>query len=84
MCCQSDVIEDVCPEGRAGLTSNRTEGVNPSYDGGNLEHWYTLAQDFVNTVKKENLPYGMYISNLPYGMYISMMCTLHSEFISIH
>lgn len=60
--CKSDDIiervEDVCPSGRAVLTANRTVGVDPSYDGGTVEYWFTAAREFVNTVKKENLPYG--------------------------
>ena len=58
--CLGDVLEEVCPEGRGVLIANATEGVDPSYDAGGLEHWYTLARDFVNTVKRENLPYGTY------------------------
>ena len=57
--CDNDVLEDVCPKGRAVLITNRTEGVNPSYDGGTVENWFAVARGFVNVVKKENLPYGM-------------------------
>ena len=58
--CECDVLQDVCPEGRSVLITNQTEGVNPSYDGGDIEHWFTIARDFVNMVKNENLPYGKY------------------------
>ena len=57
----AELIEDVCYDGRAVLTVNRTEGVEPAYDGGNVEGWFTLARAFVNVVKKENLPYGEYV-----------------------
>lgn len=60
------IIEDVCPEGRAVLGANRTLSVNPSYDGGNLKHWFTMARGLVNSVKEENLPYGMSISSVVY------------------
>lgn len=53
-------IENVCPESR-GVLINRTVSVNPSYDGGTAGHWFTLARELVNSVKKENLPYGMYM-----------------------
>ena len=57
--CKCNILEDVCPEGKPVLNTNRTEGVHPSYDGGDIKHWFTLARDFVNAVKKQNLPYGM-------------------------
>ena len=57
--CMCDEIEDVCPGSRTALIANRTEGVNPRYDGGTVEGWFSLAREFVNAVKGENLPYGM-------------------------
>ena len=55
---QGDILEEVCPAGRAVMFTNATQGVNPSYDGGAIDPWVSLARDFVNAVKKENLPYG--------------------------
>ena len=57
----AELIEDVCFNGQAVLTANRTERVEPSYDGGNVGGWFSMARDFVNAVKKENLPYGEYV-----------------------
>lgn len=53
------IIEDVCPGGRAVLGANRTISVSPSYDGGHVEHWFTIARGLVNSVKKDNLPYDV-------------------------
>ena len=55
----SEIIEDACLNGRGVLTANRTEGVEPSYDGGNVEGWFSMARGFVNAVKKENLPFRL-------------------------
>jgi prominin 1 len=56
---QGDILEEVCPAGRAALITNATQGVNPSYDGGAIDPWVSLSRDFVNAVKKENLPYDV-------------------------
>lgn len=60
------INEDVCPGGRAVLGANWTISVSPSYDGGHVEHWFTIARELVNSVKKDNLPYGMSISAVMY------------------
>ena len=54
----AELVEDVCFDGRAVLSANRSVSVDPSYDGGTVEGWFTMARGFVNAVKKENLPYG--------------------------
>ena len=65
-----DVVRDVCPLGSAVREENgslvfsalpsQERDLKPEYDGGALESWwFRLARDFVNTVQKENLPYGI-------------------------
>lgn len=62
----AEFIDDVCPEGKAVLGRNRTTSIDPSYDGGSLKHWFTMARGLVDSVKKENLPYGNCISAVVY------------------
>ena len=70
---QGDILEEVCPAGRSVLIANATEGVNPLYDGGALGPWVSLSRDFINAVKRENLPYGTCVcSNLP-GHVVTML-----------
>ena len=40
--------------------SSRSEKIAPSYDGGPIGSWFTLARHIVNAIAKEDLPYGKY------------------------
>ena len=63
-----DIVGDICPIASSVRYVNgtpqfrdlpsRQREVDPSYDGGAVEEWFTLARSFVNAVKKENLPYS--------------------------
>ena len=66
------IVEDICPIGSAVQLVNRTiqfadlpsrdNDIDPSYDAGAIGNWFLVAREFVNVVKEENLPYGIFMS----------------------